>query len=39
LTLAITDDLRAYWTWYLGEFIRQIDGNEPIPWSAPDGDS
>ena len=37
LTLAISDDLRAYWTWYLGEFVRQIDGNDPIPWTAPNG--
>lgn len=37
LTLAIPDDLRAYWTWYLGEFVRQIDGGEPTPWSAANG--
>ena len=22
LTLATPDDLQAYWTWYLGEFVR-----------------
>ncbi len=32
LTLATPDDLRAYWSWYLGEFVRQIDGEAPTPW-------
>jgi len=32
LTLATSDELRAYWTWFLGEFIRQIDGHPPTPW-------
>jgi hypothetical protein len=32
LTLATPDDLRAFWGWYLGEFVRQIDGEPPIPW-------
>ena len=31
LTLATPDDLRAFWIWYLGEFVRQIDGEHPIP--------
>jgi hypothetical protein len=34
LTLATPDDLRAFWTWYLGEFVRQIDGENPIPAPA-----
>lgn len=32
LTLATPDDLRSYWFWYLAEFVRQIDGNPPLPW-------
>ena len=32
LTLATPDDLRGYWLWYLAEFVRQIDGNPPMPW-------
>ncbi len=35
LTLATPDDLRAYWTWFLTEFIRQIDGEAPTPWNPP----
>jgi hypothetical protein len=31
LTLATPDNLRAFWSWYLGEFIRQIDGEDPTP--------
>jgi hypothetical protein len=34
LTLVPSDDLRAFWAWYLGEFVRQIDGLEPIAWQA-----
>jgi hypothetical protein len=26
--------LRAFWSWYLGEFIRQIDGANPTPAPA-----
>lgn len=32
LTLVPSDELRAFWAWYLGEFVRQIDGLEPIAW-------
>jgi len=32
LTLAAAADLLAFRRWYLDEFVRQIDGNEPKPW-------
>jgi len=32
LTLVAPDDLRAFWVWYLGEFVRQIEGQPPQPW-------
>jgi hypothetical protein len=32
LTLVPSEDLRAFWEWYLGEFVRQIDGLAPIGW-------
>jgi hypothetical protein len=32
LTLVPADDLRLFWQWYLGEFVRQIDGEAPISW-------
>jgi hypothetical protein len=32
LTLVPSDELRAFWVWYLGEFVRQIDGFEPVSW-------
>ena len=38
LTLATPDDLRDYWTWYLGEFVRQIEGSTPTPWPGRSGD-
>src|SRR5438270_11387646 len=31
LTLATPDNLREFWSWYLGEFVRQIDGGNPTP--------
>src|SRR5438270_12839245 len=31
LTLATPDNLRAFWSWYLGEFVRQVAGENPIP--------
>jgi hypothetical protein len=37
LTLATPDNLRAFWSWYLGEFIRQIDGENPTPAPATIG--
>jgi len=36
LTLVPPDDLRAFWVWYLAEFVRQIDGEPPQPWPATD---
>jgi hypothetical protein len=32
LTLVPPADVREFWAWYLGEFIRQVDGGEPISW-------
>ena len=32
LVLAATDQQRALLRWYLGEFIRQVGGEDPIPW-------
>src|SRR5262245_44653293 len=32
LSLETPDELRAYWFWYLGEFVRQIDGADPTAW-------
>jgi hypothetical protein len=32
LTLVTPADLRLFWEWYLVEFVRQIDGEEPISW-------
>jgi len=32
LTLVTPDDLRLFWEWYLLEFVRQIDGLEPVSW-------
>jgi hypothetical protein len=32
LTLAMTDELRDFRDWYLGELTRQIDGLPPMAW-------
>jgi hypothetical protein len=32
LTLGATDEVRAYWAWFLGEFVRQADGEAPRSW-------
>jgi hypothetical protein len=32
LSLVTPDDLRLFWMWYLGEFVRQVDGETPVPW-------
>jgi len=32
LTLSPTEEMRAFWTWFLREFVRQTDGEEPRPW-------
>lgn len=34
LTLARTDDQVAFQKWYLGEFVRQSDGQPPEPWDG-----
>lgn len=33
LTLATPPRAKAFRDWYLDEFVRQIDGAEPLPWS------
>jgi hypothetical protein len=33
LALATPPDLQAYWAWYLAEFVRQISGMAPLPWT------
>lgn len=33
LTLATSPEQRAFRRWYLGEFVRQGDGEAPTPWS------
>lgn len=35
MTLASTADQRAFRSWYLGEFIRQLQGEPPMPWPGP----
>jgi hypothetical protein len=32
LTLAPSDETRAFWTWFLGEFVRQAHGQPPLSW-------
>lgn len=32
LTLATPDDLVRFRRWYLGEFVRQVNGGAPVPW-------
>lgn len=36
LTMASPPELLAFRRWYLGEFVAQLDGAEPTPWSAHD---
>lgn len=33
LSLATSPEQRAFRRWYLGEFVRQCDGEAPIPWT------
>ncbi len=35
LTLATPPDLVTYRRWYLQQFVDQIEGREPAPWSGP----
>ncbi len=42
LTLLPTAEVRTFWMWYLGEFVRQVAGQEPVSWrdwAPPDDDS
>src|SRR4051812_30328419 len=32
LTMAPSDETRLFWQWFLGEFVRQADGDEPRSW-------
>ena len=32
LTLSPPDDVRAFWTWFLSEFVRQLSGEPPRAW-------
>jgi len=32
LTLAPTEEMRTFWTWFLTEFVRQSDGAPPRSW-------
>ena len=32
LTVAPTDEVRAFWIWFLLEFVRQANGLPPHPW-------
>jgi hypothetical protein len=32
LTLAPTDEMRMFWTWFLSEFVLQADGQPPRSW-------
>jgi hypothetical protein len=33
LALATPPELQAYWAWFLAEFVRQISGMAPVPWT------
>lgn len=35
ITTAMPEDCRAFREWFLGEFVRQIDGDPPTPWDGP----
>jgi hypothetical protein len=37
LTLTTPPATAAFRRWFLGEFVRQIDGEPPYPWSGPTG--
>jgi anti-sigma regulatory factor (Ser/Thr protein kinase) len=37
LSLARTDEQRAFQRWFLGEYIRQAAGAQPEPWVEPQG--
>ena len=33
LALATPPELQAYWAWFLAEFVRQLSGMAPVPWT------
>jgi len=35
ITLAAPADQQQFRRWYLGEFVRQLDGHPPTPWPGP----
>lgn len=35
ITVAMPEDCRQFREWFLGEFVRQIDGEPPTPWVGP----
>ena len=39
LNLATPPEAVAFRRWYLGEFVAQINGEAPVPWSAVDQDA
>jgi hypothetical protein len=32
LTLTPSDEVRAFWVWFLLEFVRQLNGEPPLSW-------
>jgi hypothetical protein len=32
LTLAPDAEIRAFWTWFLSQFVLQLNGQPPLPW-------
>ncbi len=32
LTLSPPEDVRAFWVWFLSEFVRQLSGEPPLAW-------
>jgi hypothetical protein len=34
LTLSPPEDVRAFWIWFLSEFVRQLSGEQPRAWRA-----
>ncbi len=32
LTLSPSEDVRAFWIWFLSEFVRQLSGAPPLAW-------
>ena len=36
LSLATPPEALAFRRWFLGEFVRQVQGESPVPWTEPD---